>query len=61
MSVFHVEKRLTFIVLSVILLTATSVLNNGTNIQRRDTTGLRYILLIVRHALQLIGTLTSTI
>ena len=43
MSVFHVEKRLTFTVLSVILLAATSVMNNGTNIQRGDTTGLRYV------------------
>ena len=42
MSVFHAEKRLTYTVLNVMVLVAIPAMNNGTNIQRRDTTALRY-------------------
>ena len=51
MNVFHVEKRLTYIVLSVILLAAIPVMINGTNIQRGDTTALRYNTVICTEAL----------
>ena len=43
MSVFYAEKRLTYTVLSVMVLTAIPAMNNGTNIQREDTTALRYM------------------
>ena len=42
MSVFHAEKRLTYTVLNVMVLIAIPAMNNGTNIQRGDTTALRY-------------------
>ena len=42
MSVFHTEKRLTYTVLNVMVLVAIPAMNNGTNIQRGDTTALRY-------------------
>ena len=42
MNVFHAEKRLTYTVLNVMVLIAISAMNNGTNIQRGDTTALRY-------------------
>ena len=42
MSVFHAEKRLTYTVLNVMVLVAIPAMNNGTNVQRRDTTALRY-------------------
>ena len=46
MSVFHVEKRLTYTVLNVMVLVAIPAMNNGTNIQKGDTTALRYIFVI---------------
>ena len=46
MSVFHVEKRLTYSVLSVIVLDAIPVMNIGTNMQRGDTTTLRYMYVV---------------
>ena len=46
MSVFHVEKRLTYTVLSAMVLDAIPAMNIGTNIQRGDTTALRYVYII---------------
>ena len=46
MSVFHVEKRLTYTVLNVMVLVAIPAMNNGTNIQRGDTTAMRYMFVI---------------
>ena len=46
MSVFHVEKRLTYTVLSAMVLDAIPAMNIGTNIQRGDTTALRYMYVV---------------
>ena len=43
---FHVEKRLTYTVLSVMVFVAIPAMNNGTNIQTGDTTALRYVYVI---------------